>query len=149
MRAPFFVTAATGTADLLAAELAALGIEGAREVQGGVTCEGELAAAYRACLESRLALRVLWQIARFPVADAAALYAGVGETDWAAHMDASGTLAVDFSGAVAGHHAHAVRRAARQGRDRRPVPRARPAAVPPWTATHRRCASTRTPRAAR
>jgi 23S rRNA (guanine2445-N2)-methyltransferase / 23S rRNA (guanine2069-N7)-methyltransferase len=102
MRAPFFVTAATGTADLLAAELAALGIEGAREVQGGVTCEGELAAAYRACLESRLALRVLWQIARFPVADAAALYAGVGATDWAAHMDASGTLAVDFSGAVPG-----------------------------------------------
>jgi len=102
MRAPFFVTAATGTADLLAAELLALGIEGAREVQGGVACEGELAAAYRACLESRLALRVLWQIARFPVADAAALYAGVGATDWAIHMDASGTLAVDFSGAVPG-----------------------------------------------
>ena len=75
MRAPFFVTAAAGTADLLAAELAALGIEGAREVQGGVACEGDLAAAYRACLESRLALRVLWQIARFPVADAQALYA--------------------------------------------------------------------------
>ena len=102
MRAPFFVTAAAGTADLLAAELAALGIEGAREVQGGVACEGELASAYRACLESRLALRVLWQIARFPVADAAALYAGVGAVDWAAHMDASGTLVVDFSGAVPG-----------------------------------------------
>jgi 23S rRNA (guanine2445-N2)-methyltransferase / 23S rRNA (guanine2069-N7)-methyltransferase len=102
MRAPFFVTAAAGTADLLAAELAALGIEGAREVQGGVACEGELASAYRACLESRLALRVLWQIARFPVADAAGLYAGVGATDWAAHMDASGTLVVDFSGAVPG-----------------------------------------------
>ena len=70
MRAPFFVTAAAGTADLLAAELAALGIEGAREVLGGVACEGDLAAAYRACLESRLGLRVLWQIARFPVADA-------------------------------------------------------------------------------
>ena len=102
MRAPFFVTAATGTADLLAAELAALGIDGAREVQGGVACEGELAVAYRACLESRLALRVLWQIARFPVADGAALYAGVGAVDWADHMDASGTLLVDFSGAVPG-----------------------------------------------
>ena len=102
MRAPFFVTAAAGTADLLAAELAALGIEGAREVLGGVACEGELASAYRACLESRLALRVLWQIARFPVADAAGLYAGVGAIDWAAHMDESGTLVVDFSGAVPG-----------------------------------------------
>jgi 23S rRNA (guanine2445-N2)-methyltransferase / 23S rRNA (guanine2069-N7)-methyltransferase len=102
MHAPFFVTAAAGTADLLAAELAALGIAGAREVQGGVACEGGLADAYRACLESRIALRVLWQIARFPVADAAALYAGVAAVDWAAHMDASGTLAVDFSGAVPG-----------------------------------------------
>jgi 23S rRNA (guanine2445-N2)-methyltransferase / 23S rRNA (guanine2069-N7)-methyltransferase len=102
MRAPFFVTAATGTADLLAAELAALGIGGAREVQGGVACEDDLATAYRACLESRIALRVLWQIARFPVAADAALYAGVGAIDWSAHMDASGTLAVDFSGAVPG-----------------------------------------------
>lgn len=102
MRAPFFVTAAAGTADLLAAELAALGIAGAREVQGGVACEGGLADAYRACLESRIALRVLWQVARFPVADAAALYAGVAAVDWGAHMDASGTLAVDFSGTVPG-----------------------------------------------
>ena len=101
-RAPFFVTAATATADLLAAELAALGIEGAREVQGGVACEGDLAAAYRACVGSRIALRVLWQLARFPVADAQALYAGVREIDWALHMDATGTLIVDFSGAVPG-----------------------------------------------
>ncbi len=102
MRAPFFVTAAAGTADLLAAELVALGIEGAREVQGGVACEGDLAAAYRACLESRLALRVLWQIARFPIADAQALYNGVREIDWSSHMGSSDTLIVDFSGAVPG-----------------------------------------------
>ncbi len=102
MRAPFFVTAAAGTADLLAAELAALGIEDAREVQGGVACEGELVAAYRACLESRLALRVLWQLARFPAADANALYAGVREIDWASQLAADGTLAVDFSGSLAG-----------------------------------------------
>ena len=102
MRAPFFVTAATGTADLLAAELAAAGIEGAREVQGGVACEGELALAYRACLESRIGLRVLWQLARFPVADANALYAGVRGVDWSAHLGADGTLAVVFSGSVPG-----------------------------------------------
>jgi 23S rRNA (guanine2445-N2)-methyltransferase / 23S rRNA (guanine2069-N7)-methyltransferase len=102
IRAPFFVTAAAGTADLLAAELAALGIEGAREVLGGVACEADVADAYRACLESRLALRVLWQVARFPVADAQALYAGVREIDWAAHMGSSDTLIVDFSGAVPG-----------------------------------------------
>lgn len=96
MRGRFFVTAATGTADLLAAELAAAGIAQAREVQGGVACEGDLAAAYRACLGSRIGLRVLWQLARFPADDASALYAGVRDVDWSAHMDASGTLVVDF-----------------------------------------------------
>jgi 23S rRNA (guanine2445-N2)-methyltransferase / 23S rRNA (guanine2069-N7)-methyltransferase len=101
MRAPFFVTAAAGTSDLLAVELAALGIE-SREVQGGAACEGEIAAAYRACLESRLGLRVLWQLARFTAADSDALYAGVGGIDWAAHLDAEGTLAVDFSGSLPG-----------------------------------------------
>jgi 23S rRNA (guanine2445-N2)-methyltransferase / 23S rRNA (guanine2069-N7)-methyltransferase len=102
IRSPFFVTAAAGTADLLASELAALAIESVREVLGGVACESELAGAYRACLESRLGLRVLWQIARFPVADASTLYAGIREIDWSAHMDAGGTLAVDFSGSVPG-----------------------------------------------
>jgi 23S rRNA (guanine2445-N2)-methyltransferase / 23S rRNA (guanine2069-N7)-methyltransferase len=102
MRAPFFVTAAAGTADLLCAELGALGIDGAREVLGGVACEGDLASAYRACLESRLALRVLWQVARFPIADAQALYDGVREIDWSTHMGPSDTLIVDFSGAVPG-----------------------------------------------
>jgi 23S rRNA (guanine2445-N2)-methyltransferase / 23S rRNA (guanine2069-N7)-methyltransferase len=101
MRSAFFVTAAAGTSDLVAAELSALGIQ-AREVQGGVACEGELAAAYRACLESRLALRVLWELARFPAADSNALYAGVGQIDWSGHLDAGHTLAVDFSGSLPG-----------------------------------------------
>ena len=102
IRSSFFVTAAAGTADLLASELAALGIENAREVLGGVACESDLAGAYRACLESRMGLRVLWQIAQFPVADANALYAGIRGIDWSVHMDADGTLAVDFSGSVPG-----------------------------------------------
>jgi 23S rRNA (guanine2445-N2)-methyltransferase / 23S rRNA (guanine2069-N7)-methyltransferase len=101
MPTPFFVTAATGTADLLAAELSALGID-ARVVQGGAACEGELASAYRACLESRLGLRVLWQLARMPAEDADGLYAAAREIDWAAHMDVDGTLAVDFSGSLPG-----------------------------------------------
>jgi 23S rRNA (guanine2445-N2)-methyltransferase / 23S rRNA (guanine2069-N7)-methyltransferase len=102
IRAPLFVTAAPGTTDLLAAELAAFGIEGAREMRGGVACEAGLTEAYRACLESRTGLRVLWQVGRFPADDADALYAGVRGVDWSLHMDAAGTLAVDFSGSLAG-----------------------------------------------
>ncbi len=102
MSAPaFFVTAAPGTADLLAGELAALGI-GAREVQGGAACEGTPADACRACLWSRVGLRVLWRLADFPVADADALYAGVRGIDWAAQLGAADTLAVDYSGSVPG-----------------------------------------------
>src|SRR5262245_21358566 len=102
MRAPLFVTAAAGTAALLAAELAALGIAGAREVQGGVAGESDLAGAYRACLEARLGLRVLWQLARIPAADAGSLYAGIRTIDWSEHLEAEGTLAVDFSGSLPG-----------------------------------------------
>lgn len=98
----FFVTAATGTADLLASELQALGIAGAREVQGGAACESELVDAYNACLRSRVGLRVLWQIARFPVADANDLYTRLREIDWSEHLDVDDTLAVDFCGSVPG-----------------------------------------------
>ena len=97
---PFFVTAATGTADLLAAELATLGIGDLREVQGGAACTATLAAAYRACLWSRVGLRVLWRIAEFPVANESELYAGARSIDWSQHLGESDTLAVDFSGSV-------------------------------------------------
>jgi len=101
-RAPLFVTAAAGTADLLAAELAGLGLAEPREVQGGVACESDLAGAYRACLESRLGLRVLWQLARIPAADASSLYESIRTIDWSEHLDTNGTLAVDFSGSLPG-----------------------------------------------
>ena len=99
---PFFVTAATGASDLLAAELAALGIEDLREVQGGVACTATLANAYRACLWSRVGLRVLWRIAEFPVANAGELYEGIRTVDWSEHLGETDTLAVDFSGSVPG-----------------------------------------------
>jgi 23S rRNA (guanine2445-N2)-methyltransferase / 23S rRNA (guanine2069-N7)-methyltransferase len=93
----FFATAAAGTADLLAAELAAFGGEDLREVRGGVYCTGTLEVAYRACLWSRVALRVLWPVAAFEAADEAALYAGIRGVDWSRHLAAEGTLLVDFT----------------------------------------------------
>src|SRR5215207_9389180 len=52
-----FVTAATGTADLVAAELTYFGCTEVREVQGGASCLATLEQAYRVCLWSRLGLR--------------------------------------------------------------------------------------------
>ena len=97
-----FVTAAPGTTDLLLAELAALGIAELHEAQGGAGGQATLAQAYRVCLWSRVGLRVLWQLAKFPVATDRELYDGVRTVDWREHLGVADTLAVDFSGSVPG-----------------------------------------------
>jgi 23S rRNA (guanine2445-N2)-methyltransferase / 23S rRNA (guanine2069-N7)-methyltransferase len=91
----FFATAPRGIEPLLVDELRALGADGARETRAGVAFTGDLAVAYRACLWSRLANRVLLVLARFPAPTPEALYAGVAAIDWSAHLDPGGTLAVD------------------------------------------------------
>ncbi len=91
----FFATSPRGTADLLLAELREFGAESAKENAGGVFFRGTLAVAYRACLWSRVANRVLLILARFPAPDADALYAGVQTLDWPRHLAPTGTLAVD------------------------------------------------------
>ena len=91
----FFATCPKGTSDLLAAELTSCGATELRERAGGVSFRGELEVAYRACLWSRLANRVLLVLARFPAPDEAALYAGVGSVDWSLHLNATDTFAID------------------------------------------------------
>ena len=80
---------------LLRDELLALGAAAAHEALSGVEVEGDLELAYRACLESRLASRVLWPLAQFDAADEQALYEGVQTIDWSRHLAIDGTLAVD------------------------------------------------------
>lgn len=94
---PFFATCPKGIEYLLRDELAALGAE-AREALAGVRFEGDLACAYRACLESRLASRILMPLAEFDAADADALYAGVQAIDWSQHIAPYATLAIDATG---------------------------------------------------
>ncbi|MBB2495841.1 bifunctional 23S rRNA (guanine(2069)-N(7))-methyltransferase RlmK/23S rRNA (guanine(2445)-N(2))-methyltransferase RlmL [Aquipseudomonas ullengensis] len=83
---------------LLAEEAAGLGLEEVREQTAAIRGFAGLETAYRLCLWSRLANRVLLVLRRFPVVDAESLYQGVLEVDWAEHMEPSGTLAVEFSG---------------------------------------------------
>lgn len=92
----FFATAGRGLEPLVAAELRELGAEDVRETRGGVAFSGELALAYRVCLWSRVANRVLLPLARFSAPDPEALYAGVYAIEWEAHLSEHGTLAVDF-----------------------------------------------------
>jgi 23S rRNA (guanine2445-N2)-methyltransferase / 23S rRNA (guanine2069-N7)-methyltransferase len=79
---------------LLAGELQALGATGVRAGRAGVYFEGGLSTAYRVCLWSRLASRVLWPLARFPAPTPEALYEGVQAIQWDQHLAPTGTLAV-------------------------------------------------------
>jgi 23S rRNA (guanine2445-N2)-methyltransferase / 23S rRNA (guanine2069-N7)-methyltransferase len=90
-----YVTAPAGTADLAADELRAFGAAEVKDSRGGVACAGSLEAAYRACLWSRVANRVLLPIATFPAATPEALYDGARTVAWHEQLAPEGTLAVD------------------------------------------------------
>ena len=91
----FFATTAKGLEGLLAAELQDLGASDVKARRAGVAFTGALDVAYRACLWSRVANRVLLPLASFPAATPAALYDGVHSIRWWEHIDAHGTLAVE------------------------------------------------------
>lgn len=103
----FFASCPPGVADLTAAELRGCGAAHTRELKLGVLFEGTLETAYRACLWSRTASRILMPLANFPAGTPEALYEGVAAIDWTEHIAASGTLAIEFGGASAGiKHTH-------------------------------------------
>ncbi|TVP77393.1 bifunctional 23S rRNA (guanine(2069)-N(7))-methyltransferase RlmK/23S rRNA (guanine(2445)-N(2))-methyltransferase RlmL [Thioalkalivibrio sp.] len=108
----FFATAPQGLEELLAAELKSLALDGVRVRRGGVEFCGELVAAYRVCLWSRLANRVLLPLEQFTAGDEQALYDGVKRVDWSLHLGPENTLAVGFTGirAALGHSRFAEQR---------------------------------------
>ncbi|MEO6079417.1 MAG: bifunctional 23S rRNA (guanine(2069)-N(7))-methyltransferase RlmK/23S rRNA (guanine(2445)-N(2))-methyltransferase RlmL [Steroidobacteraceae bacterium] len=94
----FVATAPRGFADLLATEIVALGGVAIKETSGGVGFDGPLAVGYRACLESRLASRVLLEVGRAPIGSTEDLYDFTHGIDWREHLDPKGTLACEFTG---------------------------------------------------
>jgi 23S rRNA (guanine2445-N2)-methyltransferase / 23S rRNA (guanine2069-N7)-methyltransferase len=90
-----YVTAPAGAADLAATELESFGAVEVKASRGGVACKATLEQAYRACLWSRVANRVLLQVASFAAATPEALYEGARGVEWSAHLGVDGTLAVD------------------------------------------------------
>ncbi|NQD91433.1 bifunctional 23S rRNA (guanine(2069)-N(7))-methyltransferase RlmK/23S rRNA (guanine(2445)-N(2))-methyltransferase RlmL [Pseudomonas sp. CrR25] len=97
-RYELFLTCPKGLEGLLLDEAGTLGLEEAREQTAAIRGVAELETAYRLCLWSRLANRVLLVLARFPVQDAESLYQGVLAVDWFEHLEPNGSLAVEFSG---------------------------------------------------
>jgi 23S rRNA (guanine2445-N2)-methyltransferase / 23S rRNA (guanine2069-N7)-methyltransferase len=104
----FFATCPRNTEGLLLTELRALGAAGAAETRAGVAFNGPLSLAYRACLWSRVAGRILLRLESFPTESLASLPAGnlddvyeaVHGLAWEDHLDASGTLAVEVTSTI-------------------------------------------------
>ncbi len=93
----FFATAAKGTEGAVRDELREHRFRGVRATRGGVSFEGALTEGYRACLELRTAVRVLWELASFPAGSGEGLYEGVAALPWEEHLDDRSTLAVRAS----------------------------------------------------
>lgn len=91
----FFATAGRNLEGLVAAELRELGATDAAETHGGVHFSGDLELAYRVCLWSRLASRVLLVLGRFPSDTPAGLYEAARSIDWSEHLGLGETFAVD------------------------------------------------------
>ena len=94
----FFATVPAGMTDLLARELGSFGATSVRERNAGVMFTGALEVGYRACLWSRVASRVLLQLAAFNAASADEFYVQVRALDWSAHIDPARTIACEFTG---------------------------------------------------
>ena len=105
--APFFVTVPNGLAPALIEELQALGIPTQPSGAAAVRCDGGLAAAYRACLWSRIGNRVLWPLLREAIQGPDDLYRVTHDFPWEDHMAPHATLAIDASGKAKGlDHTH-------------------------------------------
>jgi len=87
-----------GVEDLLRDELDGLGAQDIRQTRAAVTFAGDMEVAYRACLWSRLASRVLMELSAFDCVTDADLYAGVSAVAWEEHLSADSTLAVNAVG---------------------------------------------------
>ena len=94
----WFATCPKGVEALLAAELSTLGASGTRETVAGVHFTGPRALAYRACLWSRLANRILWPLGSVDAAEGDTLYAGLHDIDWGSLFTHRNTIAIQFTG---------------------------------------------------
>jgi putative N6-adenine-specific DNA methylase len=93
----FFATAPRGLEALLAREIGALSGKDVTPVAGGVAFGGDWAACYRVNFWSRIASRVLWQIAQFDYSNAEGLYRQVKALDWRRHFSVERTLRVNVT----------------------------------------------------
>ncbi|EWH08579.1 23S rRNA m(2)G2445 methyltransferase [Catenovulum agarivorans DS-2] len=96
--AKFLVTTSKGLENLLESELTELGIENIKLSVSSVWFEGTMEQAYRLCYTSRLANKVLLELASGDCANKNDLYKVCQSVDWPMQFSDKVTLSVDFNG---------------------------------------------------
>ena len=94
----WLATCPKGLESLLANELQSLGATAVKETVAAVHFEGSLEVAYRTCLWSRLANRVLMPLHSFMLNQADDLYQHCNDIAWESHLTAAQSIAIDFIG---------------------------------------------------
>jgi 23S rRNA (guanine2445-N2)-methyltransferase / 23S rRNA (guanine2069-N7)-methyltransferase len=92
-----FATTPKAMEDILADELRSLGIKNIKTTVAGAYFEGDLHTAYKVCLWSRIANRILLQLSSFKVNSQDDLYQGVKKIHWFEHLNPEGSFAVTFN----------------------------------------------------
>ncbi|MDP1666014.1 MAG: bifunctional 23S rRNA (guanine(2069)-N(7))-methyltransferase RlmK/23S rRNA (guanine(2445)-N(2))-methyltransferase RlmL [Methylobacter sp.] len=92
-----FATTPKAMETILTDELQALGVNNIKATLAGVSFQGDLETAYRACLWSRTANRILLVLSSFEVKTQEDLYNGVQKIDWFEHINPEDSFAVSFS----------------------------------------------------
>jgi len=93
----FFASCPRGLEQLLAEDVAAAGAGELEAIAGGVRFRGEWPVCYRANLDSRIATRILWRVARAPYASEEDVYRLALETPWPCWFLARQTIRVDVT----------------------------------------------------
>jgi putative N6-adenine-specific DNA methylase len=91
----FFAPCPRGLEGALGDELGRLQARDVAPADGGVAFAGPIELAYHANLQSRLASRILWQVAAGAYRDERDVYARVHDVDWPRHFGPTRTLRVD------------------------------------------------------
>jgi len=90
----FFATCPRGLEAVLAQELTVLGASSIAPTDGGASFAGDMALAYRANLESRIATRVLWRVGTAPYRSEDDIYQAAFALPWPTWFDVGRTMMV-------------------------------------------------------
>ena len=94
----WLATCPKGMEQLLADELGAVGASEIKQTVAAVHFQGTLQVAYRACLWSRLANRILMPLLTFKLDCTDDLYSNAVEIPWEEHLTEDNSIAIDFIG---------------------------------------------------